>query len=74
LESSTLRIRNAVSAGSEADYRPSIVSRAKVAPSPVFLRPFQAPQTSTAHKVVTFEGWQSGDKVVVPPLSGGKSP
>jgi alkyl hydroperoxide reductase subunit AhpC len=41
----------------------------------VFLRLLQALQTSTAHKVVTFEGWQSGDKVAASPsLSGGKSP
>ena len=32
-----------------------------------FLRLLQAVQTSDAHKVATPEGWQPGDKVIVPP-------
>lgn len=32
-----------------------------------FLRLLQALQTSDAHKVATPEGWQPGDKVIVPP-------
>ncbi len=34
---------------------------------PEFLRLLQAVQTSDAHKVATPEGWQPGDKVIVPP-------
>ncbi|MEW6120103.1 MAG: peroxiredoxin, partial [Pseudomonadota bacterium] len=34
---------------------------------PEFLRLVAALQTSDAHKVATPEGWQPGDKVIVPP-------
>lgn len=34
---------------------------------PEFLRVVKALQTSDAHKIATPEGWQPGDKVIVPP-------
>ncbi len=34
---------------------------------PEFLRPLAALQTSDKYKLVTPEGWQPGDKVIVPP-------
>jgi peroxiredoxin (alkyl hydroperoxide reductase subunit C) len=34
---------------------------------PEFLRLVKALQTSDAHKIATPEGWQPGDKVIVPP-------
>ncbi len=34
---------------------------------PEFLRLIKALQTSDAHKIATPEGWQPGDKVIVPP-------
>ncbi|MGM0593734.1 MAG: peroxiredoxin [Pseudomonadota bacterium] len=37
---------------------------------PEFLRLVQALQTSDEHKVATPEGWQPGDKVIVPPPAG----